>query len=337
MYSLDSLQLNRAQRKLNKHSVKFCLKVECCTCFTLLWPEAHGGDVVANVLIMELASYPTWSTDRAWGVWYRARRHSCAHRPSCGCQTPRCPCHQPAEARGMRPCLTPASSLPLLPKCPSPLQARFYELLQGPGSGVCGVFWHGETGDGRYALVLELHGASLEDAARACNGTFSSVTTLMLAQTLMRRFEYIHSRGISACTHAHAMYERSMSATVSHWQVLACPSVHRDVKPQNFLIRFPESMAGVMTAYAAEKTETSRQRLVPPCSCTVSTGRCKLGSTSCDSHGSSRSSSSPGSASAASPPSDSSFDASLVVIDFGLARAFYTKEAHVRFKKHQGK
>ena len=56
-----------------------------------------------------------------------------------------------------------------------------------------------------------------------CDGRFSGATVMMVARSLLRAFEYIHSRGI----------------------------VHRDIKPQNFAIRLPKDAAAVGLAAAA--------------------------------------------------------------------------------------
>jgi len=62
--------------------------------------------------------------------------------------------------------------------------------------------------EGRYyCLVMELLGKSLEDRVGECNGSFNPFTTALIADQLMRRVEYLHSKGI----------------------------VHRDIKPENFM------------------------------------------------------------------------------------------------------
>jgi serine/threonine protein kinase len=58
------------------------------------------------------------------------------------------------------------------------------------------------------ALSMPLLGPTLEDLIQKCDGRFTAKTTLMLAEQILRRLEYLHSLGI----------------------------VHRDIKPENFML-----------------------------------------------------------------------------------------------------
>ncbi|KIW41741.1 uncharacterized protein PV06_07265 [Exophiala oligosperma] len=84
-------------------------------------------------------------------------------------------------------------------------EARIYRSLQK--SGFPRVHWFGQQHD-FMVLVFELLGPNLEDLFRYCGDQFSLKTTLMLANQLLSRFESLHSNNY----------------------------LHRDVKPENFLL-----------------------------------------------------------------------------------------------------
>lgn len=85
-------------------------------------------------------------------------------------------------------------------------EAKLYKILVG-GVGIPNVHWYGS--DGEYnVMVLDLLGPSLEDLFQICRQRFSMKTVLMLADQMISRLEYVHSRAF----------------------------LHRDIKPDNFLM-----------------------------------------------------------------------------------------------------
>ncbi|KAG8058718.1 hypothetical protein GUJ93_ZPchr0002g23194 [Zizania palustris] len=85
-------------------------------------------------------------------------------------------------------------------------EAKLYNSLQG-GTGIANIKWCGIEGEDN-VLVIDLLGPSLEDLFVYCGRRFSLKTVSMLADQMITRIEFMHSKGY----------------------------LHRDIKPDNFLM-----------------------------------------------------------------------------------------------------
>ena len=85
-------------------------------------------------------------------------------------------------------------------------ESKVYKALSG-GVGIPTLKWYGVEGDYN-VLVMDLLHSSLDVLFQKCQNQFSLKTTLLIADQLLARIEYIHSKGF----------------------------IHRDIKPENFMI-----------------------------------------------------------------------------------------------------
>ncbi|KAJ6696314.1 CASEIN KINASE 1-LIKE PROTEIN 2 [Salix koriyanagi] len=115
-------------------------------------------------------------------------------------------------------------------------ESRLYKMLQG-GTGIPNVKWFGAEGDYN-VLVMDLLGPSLEDLFNFCNRKLSLKTVLMLADQMINRVEFVHSKSF----------------------------LHRDIKPDNFLMglgRRANQVYAIDFGLAKKYRDTSTHQHIP--------------------------------------------------------------------------
>ncbi|EGR31609.1 hypothetical protein IMG5_105910 [Ichthyophthirius multifiliis] len=85
-------------------------------------------------------------------------------------------------------------------------ESKVYKILLG-GVGIPNMHWFGKDGDYNI-MVIDILGSSLEDQFNNSQKKFSVKTIVMLAEQMISRIEYFHSKNF----------------------------IHRDIKPDNFLM-----------------------------------------------------------------------------------------------------
>ena len=87
-------------------------------------------------------------------------------------------------------------------------EAKVYSRIRG-GPGIPQVYYFGADRVRELnILVMDLLGPSLEDLFKFCGGKFTYKTTIMLADQMIERVEWLHSKNL----------------------------IHRDIKPDNFVL-----------------------------------------------------------------------------------------------------
>ncbi|KAJ6348275.1 hypothetical protein OIU76_004694 [Salix suchowensis] len=115
-------------------------------------------------------------------------------------------------------------------------ESKLYKMLQG-GTGIPNVKWFGAEGDYN-VLVMDLLGPSLEDLFNFCNRKLSLKTVLMLADQMINRVEFVHSKSF----------------------------LHRDIKPDNFLMglgRRANQVYAIDFGLAKKYRDTSTHQHIP--------------------------------------------------------------------------
>uniref|UniRef100_A0A7N6AJN4 non-specific serine/threonine protein kinase n=1 Tax=Anabas testudineus TaxID=64144 RepID=A0A7N6AJN4_ANATE len=100
-------------------------------------------------------------------------------------------------------------------------ESKLYKILQG-GVAIPHIRVRGKYSNDYNVLVMDLLGPSLEDLFNFCSRRFTMKTVLMLADQMISRIEYVHTKNF----------------------------IHRDIKPDNFLMGIGRHCNKVSTSVA---------------------------------------------------------------------------------------
>ncbi|KAF5955734.1 hypothetical protein HYC85_008590, partial [Camellia sinensis] len=112
-------------------------------------------------------------------------------------------------------------------------ESKLYRILQG-GTGISHVRWFGVEGDYN-VLVMDLLGPSVEDLFNFCSRKLSLKTILMLADQMINRVESVHSKSF----------------------------LHRDIKPDNFLMGLARRVYIIDFGLAKKYRDTTTHQHIP--------------------------------------------------------------------------
>mmetsp|Transcript_55836 Transcript_55836/g.92971 ORF Transcript_55836/g.92971 Transcript_55836/m.92971 type:complete len:348 (-) Transcript_55836:109-1152(-) len=112
---------------------------------------------------------------------------------------------------------------------------KVYRILAG-GVGIPNVRWFGREGDFN-VMVMDILGPSLEDLFNFCSRKFTLKTVLMLADQMLARIEYVHTKNF----------------------------IHRDLKPDNLMYLTKDATSNIMIIDFGLAGDASHGPLSTPC------------------------------------------------------------------------